>query len=440
MKASSPGVIFLVHRGAAFIDDLLTLAEQLHLEAYVLTSAPPVNPSERLATLRERSTWLRDSPRESLTRQEVLEAIDTLRREQRHVLACLTVWEGYRQYMAEANALLGAPDESQATLSRLLDKHVLRSILREHQLSRVESEVVTPEVLERLSREGAKKFIKPRRGLASFGAFTYRPDLTWDTLLKLRQEMATDLDFRDTFDEAKDFVAEDYIEGTEHSFEVIVCGGEPHVIGIHEKVALNEQHGATLEVACVSPSVSISEEAIQQGEAFIRRCLRVLGVTTGCYHIEARFDGERWEIIEINPRIGGSFINQSVRVTTDGECLLDLWLRTLLARDAEARESLQAQLATKSLLSVRGRERVHGSFFRVYFGEPGRRIAEVTSQPMEPAAELMRVLVPVGTLLPTSSRELFVAQMMWRMKRSSMETELATLQKLSAHALEIRYE
>jgi biotin carboxylase len=436
----SGGILFLVHRGAAFIDDLLALAGKLGLESYVLTSAPPAESVGRLDSLRSRSTWLQDVAADSLTARDVQAALDALGAQGRNVLGCLSVWEGYRLYMAEANARLSTPDESIETLARLMDKYVSRKRLLEQGLSAVRTDLVTPALLEELRREKTRKFIKPRRGLASFGAFAYKPDLTWEALQAVLAEMATDPDFRDVFEGARDFIAEDYIEGHEFSFEAIVCDGELFLIGVHEKVQLDERHGATLETASLSPPLSLSTAQLQEANTFLERSLRALGVTTGCLHIEARFSGSRWEIIEVNPRVGGSFINHSVRVTTDGECMLDLWLRTLLARTEQEKAELKKALAAKSIFSEAARARTSGVYFRVYFGEPGRRIRETVTPPSTPAPELLRVIVPAGVALPNSSREVFVAQALWRLSRASLETDFLTAQQASAAAVEIRYE
>jgi biotin carboxylase len=67
-------------------------------------------------------------------------------------------------------------------------------------------------------------------------------------------------------------------------------------------------------------------------------CLARLGLQPGAFHVEMKYWQARWrwEIIEVNPRLGGSLIHASTERAT-GVSLLSLWLRSLLARTAGAR-------------------------------------------------------------------------------------------------------
>ncbi len=42
--------------------------------------------------------------------------------------------------------------------------------------------------------------------------------------------------------------------------------------------------------------------------------MKALGADTGVYHVEMKFDPQlQWEVVEINPRIGGAYIVDSTK-------------------------------------------------------------------------------------------------------------------------------
>ncbi|HVK93822.1 MAG TPA: biotin carboxylase, partial [Noviherbaspirillum sp.] len=105
------GVLLLSHCGYSFLEDLIAALEARGLRTFVLSSLPLAeHRPQRLADLQRKVSRLLSTSEHELTRNDVDIALDTLADEGEQVLACVTVWEGYRGLMAHANARLGIPD------------------------------------------------------------------------------------------------------------------------------------------------------------------------------------------------------------------------------------------------------------------------------------------------------------------------------------------
>jgi hypothetical protein len=197
---------------------------------------------------------------------------------------------------------------------------------------------------------------------------------------------------------------------------------------------VTEASGAVLENACTSPPRSLDPAATAEGIAWIGDLLAHLELRWGCFHIEARHDGSHWDLIEVNPRMGGSLISPSVRELNGEAGLLDLWLDLLLAPadpGRPARLSFRADGTTPA---------PYATFFRVFFAEPGRiaRIGVSDDLPLAPV--LTQILLTEGETVEPRSREVFLGQLLWRFPLADRDRLLPELERASAHALDVRYE
>ena len=420
------------------------------LEVYILSSRPADTvgaseggrPAGRSARLHELGDWASVTAHDALGHAEVEGALAELELAGRQIVGCISVWEGYRREMAEVNRRCGANDVGDGTIALLQDKLAFRRHLAAARLTHVTSELATAPSLARSLSDGARHFVKPRHGLASFGAFELKPGLALERLEAIRREMDEDADFAAVLAQSRDFVIEEYIEGREYSFEIVVVDAECFLVGVHEKSEVDEIDGTTLESAVISPPISITSGERARGFSFICACLRSCGASEGVYHVEVRHcrSPQEWEIIEINPRIGGSFINASLKAQEPRDCLIGLWLDGLLATTSVARVALAAGYRARFTDGPTRQADATSVFFRVYFGEPGKRLKQVRPVPVEPAPALVKVLVPDSTLLPNSSREVFLAQALWVVRPTDDASTLATIIGNSRLAVRVEYE
>ncbi|WP_394824926.1 acetyl-CoA carboxylase biotin carboxylase subunit family protein [Pendulispora albinea] len=354
----------------------------------------------------------------------------------------MTVWEGYRHLMALANSLLGVPDLGEPLIHALRNKLALRNRLADASLSHVRATALTRESLETLKQSERRYFVKPVSGIASYGAFPLRPETQWSELEQIVKDAARDTVYASAFGEGLSFLAEDYLPGREFSFEVIVTDGDAHVVAIHEKCELTEVGGTVLENCCTSPPISASPQECADGMRWVRAVLSHLDARWGCFHIEARHHESRWDLIEVNPRVGGSLISHSVKAMTGTHGMLELWLDTLLAYakdDAAARSELRARLKSISFTDDGSSSVSDATFFRVYFAEQGtiKQIA-LREQPDKPVVS--HILLKAGDTIDSTSREVFLGQLLWKLPLAERAERLPRLLRTSEEAIEIHYD
>ncbi|MFJ3372928.1 acetyl-CoA carboxylase biotin carboxylase subunit family protein [Pseudomonas sp. NPDC086251] len=442
MNDKNFGVMILSHCGYSFLDDLKVELARRQLKCFVLSSLPdPEHAPYRLEQIRGWADHLRVTGSHQLQIADIDAFLERLQAQGERVIACISVWEGYRHLMAYANQRLGVYDLDWTQCLSLRNKLAMRNHLADAGLSQARAIALNASSLERLKQDDLRYFIKPIFGIASYGTFTLQADTCWSTLEKIRREAADDLVYASAFNGEVTFMAEHYIEGREFSFEVIVAQGRAHVIAIHEKCELTESVDTVLENSCTSPPVSIDESAVAQGIAWVGEVLEHAQLNWGCFHIEARFTGEQWDLIEINPRVGGSLISQSVGVQTQGQTLLSLWIDLLLASGLQQSDALDRWVHNISQLAyTREGTSPHpmATFFRVYFAKPGT-LEHVSVLPLLLQPVITHILLKAGDHVPAQAREVFLGQLLWEFPRAEHRQKLMTLAHLSTEALDIRY-
>ncbi|WP_432723858.1 ATP-grasp domain-containing protein [Jeongeupia wiesaeckerbachi] len=431
------GILILSHVGFSFVDQLAKQAADEAVERYILTSLPEPDNLSRLEDLKGLGEWFGATQQHELNWDDVKGAIADIQAQGKTINACVCVWEGYRSLMAQANAYLGVTDIHPDAVDLLTNKYALRRLLYQHGLSEVQAEPLTEGNLLSYQAQGAIKFIKPYRGIASFGAFRLTPDVRWSDIQALHQELRSDTVFQAIFAEQDPFIIEDYISGTEYSFEILVEENTQHIIAIHEKSEVSFKKMTTLENACVSPPVSLAPADIDSARTWLNSVFSLLDISTGCFHLEAKFNGKRWELIEINPRVGGSLISQSVEQLTEGYSMLNLWIKLLL--QSTRRDTSVSQLLGELALSG-GKPSPKGkaTFFRVFFGEVGV-IERVDERPGEHAPILSQVFVKPGSTFTSASKENFVGQALWALDYACLADSYASISRQSEDLIELTY-
>lgn len=359
--------------------------------------------------------------------------------------AALATFEGYRVLMAQTNRHLGATDADPDALRHCMDKYTCRGTLAEFGLSRARASLLDAETLPRLRASGRALFVKPRRGAGSFACFRFDDGVTVERLAALQAQMREDKAFRAIFSGQFDFIAEDWLPGDEYSLEAISVGGDSHVIGVHAKY-LDDSSGTTLETGNSLPAPRLSDAQQRAGEQYVARCLAALNLRDGCWHIEARHDPRdgRWDVIEINARMGGALINQSVGVFTGGRSMLELWVRTLCAGGARApaaeASALRAELAALRESTRRREGRLdQGTVFYSRYGERNRTLQTLSIAELDPPPDIVDMPVREGTLLPDSERGIFILNALWKLPIEAIPQQLPALAAMLDQKLVVRY-
>lgn len=414
------------------------------------------------------------------------------------VRAAIATYEGYRLLMAELNRRLGARDSAADALALCLNKYELRRRLAESGLSAVRCHLLpgdardaggagdargaadagntreaentgdardvdgagdvrgatdagnTREAEDAENTGGAEGatprldpalrwFVKPVRGASSFAAFILDDPRTLQELPRLREQMRNDGRMAAIFMDQYDFLVEEYVEGPEFSFEIVLAD-DPYCLCVHEKARVDRLERTTLESMSVSPPAGVGADVIERGAEFLAHCfkeLRSRGLTAGVFHVEAKYwtARDRWEVIEINPRMGGSLINASVEILT-GEPVLDLWVESLVL-PGERMDGFRARLAGASQLAslanpanpasrgapgAPGTPRaLKGTVFLSMYGRKGATVDSIGFDPRAEPPAIVKIHVEPGTKLDDSDRGICLMDALWEVDRETLE-------------------
>lgn len=405
------GFIVLSHQGVTMVGAIAEQLKRRGLVACVLSSSSARDVTPDWLDQVD-STVIVESL--SLTEQHVNDFIVSIGTDVQ-IVGCISVWDAYRHLMAEANRYIGARDLQPETVSLLRDKFAFRNALHSYGLSRKRARLLDEDSCATLD-EPANFFVKPRTGLASFGAFRADTISSYQELEEVWNHTASDRAYDGVFGAQPAFIAEDFIRGAEFSFEVTVSQSRVTVHAIHEKIDLTLSKRTVLENACVCPPISIDAEQLAAGSALVQRSLLALGAQEGVYHVEARYHEEDgWEIVEANPRIGGAYIVDSTRLHC-GVDLIGRWIELIYGECAP----------------VEADER-RRTFFRVFFGEPGRTVARLDRGDTGLPIVVDRLFVKEGECLPSIDREIFIGQALWDITSLPTDELAAFVDTTKAH-------
>lgn len=431
---SSDGVLILSHCGFSFIEKISAILAKQNIEVYVLSSL--VESCERKQQLSKITHWLSITSFHALRTEDVVNSLEKLASHGKNVLACISVWEGYREIMAMANELLGAIDLPVNVIQKVKDKYILRKELNQHKLTHVNCDILTKKLLYDYRKSRNRKFVKPVTGLASLGAFELKADTSWEWIASMKSAFINDKVYGSIISSGTgEWIVEDFIEGVEVSFELIVNQSVAYVLAIHEKIEVELKKSTTLESACISPSVSLTKAEVSEGILLVQKVITALGLTTGCFHIEAKCHKSKWEIIEINPRIGGTLIHESVSYLTDGCQMLELWLSLLMSSKCSTADCLKA-LENFNAESTYKYNR--HTFFRVYFAEQGA-IAKVTKETLQPPPDIVNIFAKKGDVFESDAKENFLAEALWCFDESKLTDEVLSCIEESKRLISVEY-
>ncbi len=109
----------------------------------------------------------------------------------------------------------------------------------------------------------------------------------------------------------KSILIEDYIDGTEGSVECVIFDGALYPFMVFEKILTAPSKNSIHEKIIVTPPVNMSLTDIEETISLIRSSVTHLNLPNGFFHIEFKVSVNGPQIIEINPRIGGFFVDEA---------------------------------------------------------------------------------------------------------------------------------
>jgi len=412
------GILALVHKGLSFCHEIAACARSLGVDLYVISSK--FSPTAPLAALAPELPFVHVTEAESLTEAAVLEGLRRLEEAGCKPLACIATMESYRLFSAGINTRLGGLDASVAALKLAMDKVAARQVLFEAGLTAVKAETLTEVVLAAAKVSGKPYFIKPRRGVASFGTFPLTEAVTYQQIEALQEQIHSDSFVKAAFYDDYSFLIEDAIPGPEYCLEIIVVDGQVHIVVTHRKTLVQTTH-AVLEDQLTCPGV-VDPEELAQAHCLLHKIFQKLGLTQGLYHVEMRLADWGWELIEVNTRIAGGLINDSARVRLGGTSLIDLWVYILLWNHEKfkVRERFAAVAGAFESISGAREPGIH-TFQQFFYGEPGKTITAINTMEIQPKPALQMLSVKVGDKIPASDREHSLGDAMWTLSHEEWQ-------------------
>ena len=116
---------------------------------------------------------------------------------------------------------------------------------------------------------------------------------------------------RVAFVPGKTVLLEGWLEGPEGTLECVVLNGEVFPLILHDKLLVDTHYNTMLERLLVTPPVRFSEADQSRIKAYGIACIKAIGLTDGLVHFEFRMTADGPIVIEINPRLGGFYVDQS---------------------------------------------------------------------------------------------------------------------------------
>ncbi|MEB2610624.1 ATP-grasp domain-containing protein [Burkholderia cenocepacia] len=193
------------------------------------------------------------------------------------------------------------------------------------------------------------------------------------------------------YEPGKSILLEQYIDGVEGSVECVIVDDQVYPVLINEKLILTEKRGTVLENLLISPPVSFPAPAIAEIKRYAIDCLEAIGLRNAIVHLEFRLSPTGPIVIEVNPRLGGLYVNAALKDIA-GLDPYELYLR-MLTRASGLHERLRSACER----AADGRQ--HYSMFALFPEASGtfNGIRGLDSVVGDPAIIECKVACPVGS-------------------------------------------
>ncbi|WP_338803693.1 2OG-Fe dioxygenase family protein [Xenorhabdus griffiniae] len=266
--------------------------------------------------------------------------------------------------VAEVCRNIGLPNTSASAIATCNNKFLMRQALQKygvrsirHALCHTEEElysqakVIGYPLIAKPPFGAASVFIKKCRDWpelkAHYRAFTTHYDHSiYIDFMGNKQECFTLAGEKHINIPGKSLLLEEYLDGVEGTVECVISQNKIHPVLINEKLILTEKENTVLENLLICPPVSFSPVEQEQIRDYARACIQAVGLNYAIAHLEFRMTKDGPIVIEINPRLGGLFVNSSFRDIA-GLDPYQLYLSILLQeQDIDTQISLAQQRAT----------------------------------------------------------------------------------------------
>lgn len=106
---------------------------------------------------------------------------------------------------------------------------------------------------------------------------------------------------------------EEYADGVEGSVECLVVQGEVKTLLLQEKLLVTHECSTVIEHLLITPPTGDILEQKAMIFEYCRACVSAMGLDNTFVHFEFRLTKDGPRVIEINPRVGGFYVNAALR-------------------------------------------------------------------------------------------------------------------------------
>ncbi|MYS21746.1 ATP-grasp domain-containing protein, partial [Streptomyces sp. DvalAA-14] len=284
----------------------------------------PAEPRRRAAELADHTADFADA----LDGEAVFAALLASGARPEDVDAVLSTLSYCAQAAADLAERIGARGTPAAATLAARDKGRCREVLRDHGLPNVGFEVVqdTGQALAAADRIGYPVIVKPVLGIGkAVTSIAAEPDdvrahfsAAAADLAALAEGMAVQLDAR--------YIVEELVGGDLYSVEVAASGGRyVPLVCVSRKVG---RDNPVLELGCTVPSGLPAADEDELGTYASDVC-RALGLDLGIFHVEVMHGPDGFRLIEVNPRLTGGSLPDTINAVADQDMfalLVDVFL------------------------------------------------------------------------------------------------------------------
>ncbi|HMG05954.1 MAG TPA: ATP-grasp domain-containing protein [Chthoniobacterales bacterium] len=111
-----------------------------------------------------------------------------------------------------------------------------------------------------------------------------------------------------TWNPRSQLLVEEFLPGREFSLEGFIQENQMVPLMIQEKFFWAESGGLRFETANLAPTPFLHAKESRSIEHWTREVLQTLELNNSFFHLEFKWNGQRFSIIEVNPRLGGGSV------------------------------------------------------------------------------------------------------------------------------------
>jgi biotin carboxylase len=255
-------------------------------------------------------------------REEIFEQLSTIKNQGKQVRAFVSFIDPLVSLAADISKELGLQEVSVGALFKMEDKTRFRDVLKRNPVSPHFSVCSLEMDGNEIFDHHVKKLPVILKSPISNGSKDVIKADSRKEFLKGVQY------FKKNFSHTP-LLIEEYLSGPQYLIEVVVRHAKTEIVAIIEQEISSNSRFIITGYHMPARLASGAKETLT---AAIENIMKDIGLSHGTCHLEMRHVNEEWKLIEINPRISGSVINQMILEST-GICLVKETLKLYLGEE-----------------------------------------------------------------------------------------------------------